>query len=245
MEAQVDFRQDGQRQRPMIPERGWTGFDKLSWGCCPHQGGDRVIELTERHFLDAHNGYWDLYLKRRVVDENDGRRINQFLLLPCNQTKINVENGIQREGWEYQASLQASILRLDLEPHLLPFIREVSTFGYYLASHVHVSILMDIATDPDPPHQHRYRPKYNSSPRNHGPNSVPSASSGVLVERRNDGNQSRNARRDEGTKMGTKMLSREHYQYIPTTVTSTSRQPFQTRQPFQPESTIKKHTNQF
>lgn len=135
--AQVDF--DSRRRH------------RSQLGCCPHHGGRRVLELTESQFLDAHNGEWDLYHTKYRMD-NKGNPTHDFYLLPSNQTSIDVEAAMKKDGWQLWGSCQACILRMDLEPLLKPFLQEKKRLGR-IASHCHIFVVMDVAEDKNPPLQ--------------------------------------------------------------------------------------------
>ena len=144
--AQVDF------QDEVYGESGHSGLSRSA--CCPHVWGNREFELTERHFLDAHNGAWNIYWMRSRQQHRrgptEGATIHEFFVAPDNQTSFHAGHVVAQDGWELWGTLHASILRMDLEPLLRSFARENKQCGRY-AQHAHLFVLMDVAIDIAPP----------------------------------------------------------------------------------------------
>lgn len=129
---------------------------KAAVGCCPFHGA-RALELTERYFLDHYTDNWTLFLMRKQKNtvtypngETAGIKVYEYLLAPENQTSIDVQRAMECEGWQLWGNLRASILRIDLEPLLLPLRQENKRHGRTVC-HAHIFILMDSILDPNSP----------------------------------------------------------------------------------------------
>ena len=56
----------GARQSRSISSQAVIKNEGQFWGCCPTQG-KRVLEMTERHFLDAYDGDWGTFQQFRTI----------------------------------------------------------------------------------------------------------------------------------------------------------------------------------
>jgi hypothetical protein len=113
------------------------------WGCC--QGaGKRVLEMTERHFLDCHEGDWDLYLVATTPCESQA--VHTFFLLPQTQTNIDVTYQTGYNGWQFFGTASANTIRQNLTDLLSDMFKPNETIGFRY-HHVHVEIMMDQVID--------------------------------------------------------------------------------------------------
>jgi hypothetical protein len=118
------------------------------WGCCPHHG-KRVLELQECHFQDATPDQdWDLYAVQSW--SSPSYSINDFFLLPRNQTVMDVSRNIILSGWTFVGTCAANNIRNDLDSYLRPWLEENDQFGYRY-HHVHIEIMMNSAFDRETP----------------------------------------------------------------------------------------------
>lgn len=113
------------------------------WGCC--QGhGKRVLEMTERHFMDTFPGDWDLYLVGTASSESEA--IHTFFLLPQNQTSVDVRHHLCYNAWQYYGTVSAMAMRHQLSEILAETFAPNETIGFRY-HHVHIEILMPQVTD--------------------------------------------------------------------------------------------------
>ncbi|KAG7359710.1 hypothetical protein IV203_034808 [Nitzschia inconspicua] len=137
------------------------------WGCCPHHG-KRVLELHECHFQDAMPDQdWDLYSTGNWVSPN--YCINEFFLLPQNQSIIDVSRNIILSGWSFVGTCTANSIQDDLDGMLRPWLSENDNFGFRY-HHVHIEIMMEKAFDRETPRSRKVNNEKARQERQHYPN---------------------------------------------------------------------------
>lgn len=163
---------DGNKSRKLPPEiqplrrlLAQVGFNKSRPGgidgCCPHMG-ERVFQLTESYFLDYHRDRWDLYYTTtNYCQQNyhcNGHQYHEFVLVPQNLKDIDYYALRCWDDWAFLGECSASVMRMDLECFLQPFLADYSTNHHHCYDeqnvqrkhqeiHFHIKIYMDSVFD--------------------------------------------------------------------------------------------------
>ncbi len=145
------------RNYPYIIAQACDESDPISCaGCCPCYG-QRIVSMEERHFLEFHAEEWELYQTKRFPSPM--KVIYEFILLPKSEIYADmIQHGISNKDWAYVGVSLASMIRMDLERLLRPYL-SLNRNSQCLCCHCHIRVVMKHLRDKSHPFKRTNRTK--------------------------------------------------------------------------------------